>query len=567
MGLFKNRENRDRNSGDVAAPAPAAASQGSPIPNVVNPAGAATAAPANGGMQGQHGGADAAGVSAQEFQRDLAPEAEQPASSGHRGFAAKFGKRSNNDAQNGSASNSAAAANSAGPAKAAKKAKPSKPSSHDGISPTGGYTPPPGFKSVREAVQQFLVSDSRVLSEAEGAAQVRQLIEPVFETALEKANLIVSRSERYRMLDLILSDILGFGPIQPLLDDDTITEVMVNSADMIYIEQNGKITLTDISFMDDSHVLQVIDRIVAPLGRRIDESSPMVDARLPDGSRVNAIIPPLALKGPCLTIRKFRADPFKMDDLIEFGSFTPEFAQFIDACVKAHLNIVVSGGTGSGKTTMLNVLSSCIPSDDRILTIEDAAELQLQQPHVISLEKRPANTEGKGEVSIRDLVMNSLRMRPDRIVVGECRSGEALDMLQAMNTGHDGSLTTIHSNSARDTLNRMETLVMMAGMDLPLRAIRQQIASAVDMVVHVDRLRDGSRRMVQCAELMGMEGETIVMQDLFLFEQTGLSEEGKVIGSLNSTGLRPKAATRIAEAGITLPSSIFGIDVDNLWDD
>lgn len=505
------------------------------------------------------------GVNIQSFQRDL--EVEDPvaaATSSHRGgLAARLGKRTGNGA--------ATATDKKVEKKASADANPKQhqrksASSTESISPTGGYSPPPEFKLVRESVQQYLVNESRTLAEAEGAAQVRQLIEPVFQDALGKANLIVSRTERQRMLDLILSDILGYGPIQPLLDDDTITEVMVNSADMIYIEQKGKITLTDISFMDDNHVLQVIDRIVAPLGRRIDESSPMVDARLPDGSRVNAIIPPLALKGPCITIRKFRADPFTVQDLVDFESFSPEFALFMDACVKARLNIVVSGGTGSGKTTMLNVLSSCIPPDDRIVTIEDAAELQLQQPHVISLEKRPANIEGKGEINIRDLVVNSLRMRPDRIVVGECRSGEALDMLQAMNTGHDGSLTTVHSNGARDTLNRLETLVMMAGMDLPLRAIRQQVSAAVDMIIHVERLRDGSRKMVQCAEVMGMEGETIVLQDLFLFEQTALSEEGKVIGSLNPTGLRPRAGKRIEEAGIKLSSSIFGIDMNNLWD-
>jgi pilus assembly protein CpaF len=287
----------------------------------------------------------------------------------------------------------------------------------------------------------------------------------------------------------------------------------------------------------------------------------MVDARLPDGSRVNAIIPPLALDGPSLTIRKFRKDPLKIEDLIRFGSLTPEFAQFIRACVIAKLNIIVSGGTGSGKTTMLNVLSSCIPSDDRIVTVEDAAELQLQQPHVVRLEKRPPNVEGKGEITIRDLMVNSLRMRPDRIVVGEVRGGEALDMLQAMNTGHDGSLTTAHANTARDALNRIETMVLMSGVELPLRAIRQQMAAAVDMIVQVQRMRDGSRRVIQCAEVLGMEGETLIMQDIFVFEQTAIREDGKIIGELKPTGLRPRASDRIAAAGISLPANIFGVNV------
>lgn len=429
-----------------------------------------------------------------------------------------------------------------------------------------GYVPPPKFLQVRAEVQQFLVNEAPPVSEIGGAAEVRQLIEPVFKAALENASMIVSRTERMRMLDLILSDILGFGPIQPLLDRDDITEVMVNGSKNVYMEFEGQLTRTDIQFIDDSHVLQVIERIVSPLGRRIDESSPMVDARLPDGSRVNAIIPPLAVDGPSLTIRKFRADPFKAEDLIKFGSFTPEFHEFIDACVVAKLNIVISGGTGTGKTTMLNVLSSSIPMNERIVTIEDAAELQLQQPHIVRLEKRPPNIEGKGEVSIRELVKNSLRMRPDRIVIGEVRGGETLDMLQAMNTGHDGSLTTVHANTARDTLNRIETLVMMSGLDLPLRAIRQQMASAVDMIVQIGRLRDGSRRVIQCAEVMGMEGDMIVMQDIFTFEQKSVDEDGKIIGALSPTGLRPRATTRIADAGITLAPSIYGAQTANIWD-
>ena len=340
------------------------------------------------------------------------------------------------------------------------------------VQAASAYSPPPEFKHVRADVQEYLVEKVKSVSEVGGPAKLRQLIEPVFSRSLENAHLIVSRAERGRMLDLILADILGYGPIQPLLDRDDIGEIMINGYDQVFIEQNGKLLKTDVKFIDNTHLLQVIERIVSPLGRRIDESSPTVDARLPDGSRVNAVIPPLALNGPCVTIRKFRKDPFTAEDMIRFGTITPEAAEFVRACVISKLNIIVSGGTGSGKTTMLNMVSSYVPEGERILTIEDSAELRLQQQHIVSLEKRPANVEGKGEVSIRDLVVNSLRMRPDRIIVGEIRSGEALDMLQAMNTGHDGSLTTVHSNGARDTLSRIETLVLMAGMDLPLRAIR-----------------------------------------------------------------------------------------------
>jgi len=422
----------------------------------------------------------------------------------------------------------------------------------------GGYTAPPEFKQVREELQKFLIDEVKSLADLGGTARLRQLIEPVFNKGLLDAHLVVSRSERTYLFDMLIADIFGYGPIQPLLDRDDISEVMVNGPNQVYIEQKGKLLLTNVKFIDSAQVLQVIERIVTPLGRRIDEASPMVDARLPDGSRVNAIIPPLSLVGPCLTIRKFRKDPLKIEDLIRYGSLTPEFAQFIKACVIAKLNIIVSGGTGSGKTTMLNVLSSFIPVDDRVVTIEDAAELQLQQPHVVRLEKRPANVEGKGEVGIRDLVVNSLRMRPDRIVIGEVRGGEALDMLQAMNTGHDGSLTTLHANTARESLNRIETLVLMSGVELPLRAIRQQIGAAVDMIIQIQRLRDGSRRLVQCAEVLGMEGDTIVMQDLFVFEQTGIGEDGKIIGGLQPTGLRPRASEKIADAGITLPANLFG---------
>lgn len=429
-----------------------------------------------------------------------------------------------------------------------------------------GYTPPPEFRQVRAEVQKFLADEIKTLKDAKDPDEVRRLADPIFTKALDTAGLVVSRVERDQMMGMIMADILGYGPIQPLLDRDDITEVMVNGPHMIYIELKGKLTLTDVKFVDNEHVLRVIERIVAPLGRRIDESSPMVDARLPDGSRVNAIIPPLSLVGPCVTIRKFRKDPLRVDDLIRYGSITPEFAQFLRAAVVAGTNIIVSGGTGSGKTTFLNMLSSFIPDGERILTIEDAAELQLQQPHTVRLESRPANIEGKGRVGIRDLVVNALRMRPDRIVVGECRSSEALDMLQAMNTGHDGSLTTVHSNGARDTLNRIETMVLMAGMDLPLRAIRQQIASAVQLIVHQERMRDGTRKVVQCSEVVGMEGETIVMQDVFRFEQTGIDDHGKILGELRPTGLRPRVNDRIEEAGIHLPPAVFGMQGQSWFD-
>lgn len=419
------------------------------------------------------------------------------------------------------------------------------------------------FRKLREEVQRFLVEENHVAGSM-SVTKLRELVDPIYSKSLAEANIVISRVDRTRILDMIIADVAGFGPIQPLLDRDDITEVMVNGPNQVYIEYKGKLQLTDVRFLDDAHVLQIIERIVAPLGRRIDESSPMVDARLPDGSRVNAIIPPLALGGPTITIRKFKKDPLKVEDLIRFGSFPPEFGELVKACVYGKLNIIVSGGTGSGKTTMLNVLSSFIPEDDRVVTIEDAAELQLQQPHVVRLEKRPANIEGKGEIGIRELVVNSLRMRPDRIVVGECRSGETLDMLQAMNTGHDGSLTTVHANNARDAINRIETLVLMAGVELPLRAIRQQIAAAVDVIIQVARLRDGSRRTIQLAEILGMEGETIVMQDIFLFEQTGIDENGKIIGALQPTGLRPRFNQRIEDAGIKLPASIFGMN-QNLW--
>jgi pilus assembly protein CpaF len=362
---------------------------------------------------------------------------------------------------------------------------------------------------------------------------------------------------RREIVEGVVSEVVGFGPLEKLLADDDVTEIMVIHSKLIYVEKRGRLVKAEETFQDDAHVLRIIERIVSPLGRRIDESSPMVDARLPDGSRVNAIIPPLAIKGPCLTIRKFSRDPLRAEDLIRFGSITEAMSNFLRGCVAGRLNVIVSGGTGSGKTTTLNVLSSFIPSDERIVTIEDAAELQLQQEHVVTLESRPANLEGKGEITIRHLVKNSLRMRPDRIIVGECRGGEALDMLQAMNTGHDGSLTTAHANTPRDCVARLETMVLMAGTQLPVRAIREQIASAVNVIIQQSRLRDGSRKVTHITEVQGMEGDTVVLQDIFKFEQKGLDANGRVIGALKATGLRPLFLQTLISEGINLPKDIF----------
>ena len=387
--------------------------------------------------------------------------------------------------------------------------------------------------------------------------EVKRQIEDLFGKIADEEGLALTRAERVRMLEQITDEILGLGPLEPLLRDATVTEVMVNGPQQVYIEREGKLELTGVTFQNDEHVMKIIQRIIAPIGRRIDESSPMVDARLVDGSRVNAIIPPLSLVGPVVTIRKFAASPFTVEDLIRFGTSTADMFEFLEACVKARLNVFVSGGTGSGKTTTLNVLSSFIPDDERIVTIEDAAELQLRQEHVVTLEARPSNIEGKGAVPIRELVRNALRMRPDRIVVGEVRSAEALDMLQAMNTGHDGSMSTGHANSPRDMLARLETMVLMAGMDLPLRAIREQTASAVDLIVHQNRLKDGTRKIVSITEVQGMEGDVIVMQDVFTFEQTGVVE-GKIEGRLKPTGIRPKFVEKFETSGIHLPPNVFG---------
>lgn len=414
------------------------------------------------------------------------------------------------------------------------------------------------YQDLKNRVQTKLLSTLDPSMDISKSGDVRRTIQELFEQILNEENIVLSRPERARMFEQIAAEILGFGPLQPLLDDDSVTEIMVNGAKSIYVERKGKIYRVPLTFENNEHVMRIIERIVAPLGRRVDESSPYVDARLPDGSRVNAVIPPISLVGPVLTIRKFAKTPITVDQLISFGSLTPEAVQFLDSCVKARINIIISGGTGSGKTTLLNVLSGYIPADERIVTIENAAELQLRQEHVVTLESRPPNIEGRGEVTIRALVINALRMRPDRIIVGEIRDEAALDMLQAMNTGHDGSMTTAHSNSPRDTLSRLETMTLMAGMDLPVRAIREQVASAIDLVVHQERIRDGSRKVVNITEVTGMEGDIITMTDLFIFEQTGI-ENGKVQGRLRPTGLRPKFIERLEAAGIHLPPSIFGI--------
>ena len=409
---------------------------------------------------------------------------------------------------------------------------------------------------IKTRIQHQLIAElgpEANLSTSDGRREVEVLLNQL----VDAEGLTLPRMERTRLLEAVIADVLAYGPIEPLLRDPSVSEIMINGPRQVWVERRGVLVHTDVQFEDDDHVRRIIDRIIAPLGRRCDEASPMVDARLPDGSRVNAIIPPLSLVGPVVTIRKFSRDLLTMESLVRLGSITPEVANFLSACVAGRLNIIVSGGTGSGKTTLLNILSAYIPRNERIITIEDAAELQLRQEHVITLEKRPASIEGRGEVTIRDLVINALRMRPDRLIVGEVRGPEALDMLQAMNTGHDGSMTTLHSNSPRDTLARLETTVLMAGFDLPHRAIREQIASAVDLIVHQERLPDGSRKVVRITELQGMEQQTIVMQDVFALQRA--NDSSRAPGLLLPTGIRPKLLAKLEQRGMSLPVELFQI--------
>jgi pilus assembly protein CpaF len=407
------------------------------------------------------------------------------------------------------------------------------------------------YIDLKNRVQQRLIAELDPTMDITKTAEVRATINEMFEAMLAEESIVLTRNERKRLFEAITAEILGFGPLEQFLSMEGLTEIMVNGPKNVFIEKGGRISRTSVTFEDNEHVLRIIDRIVAPLGRRIDEGSPLVDARLPDGSRVNAVVPPIAIDGPSLTIRIFSKIPLTVENLIEFGSITPEAVEFLKACVIGKLNIIISGGTGSGKTTLLNIMSSFIPDEER-------AELQLRQDHVVRLESREANVEGRGEINIQRLVINSLRMRPDRIIVGEVRAGEALDMLQAMNTGHDGSLATAHANSPRDMLARLETMVLMAGMDLPHRAIREQISSAIDIIVQGERLRDGTRKITSISEIQGMEGDVITTSEIFRFEQTGM-EQGRVIGRLRPTGLRPKFMWKIQDAGIMLPPSIFGI--------
>jgi len=418
--------------------------------------------------------------------------------------------------------------------------------------------PDDSFEEMKSRMHKKLI-DALDLSKLESAGrdELRSQVGLVVDDLLSLEGAVLRRAERDRLIEQILDEILGLGPLEPLLHDETVSDVLVNGAKQIYVERRGKLERSPIVFKDDQHLLHIIDRIVTRVGRRVDESSPMVDARLLDGSRVNAIIPPLAIDGPALSIRKFGTKKLGIADLIRFGAVTPEMAEFLRGTVVARLNCIVSGGTGAGKTTLLNVLSSFIPSDERIVTIEDSAELQLQQDHVVRLETRPPNVEGHGEVTQRDLVRNCLRMRPDRIIVGEVRSGEALDMLQAMNTGHDGSIATLHANTPRDALSRLETMIAMAGVDLSDKAMRQQISSAVDVVIQASRLSDGSRKVVAVSEVLNLEGDTIVMQDIFVYEKLGVDEKGKVIGRMTATGIRPKCCERIQAAGINLPPDLF----------
>jgi pilus assembly protein CpaF len=416
------------------------------------------------------------------------------------------------------------------------------------------------LEEMRQKMHQHVIAElgptlyDQRMSETELRRQVHELLH----TALGQERAALTSVERTRLMQDVSDDVLGYGPIERFLKDPTVTEVMVNGPENVWVERSGRLEPTKVAFADETHLRRIIDKIVSQVGRRVDEATPMVDARLPDGSRVNVVLPPLAIGGPFMTVRKFSTDPYTVDDLITFGTLSSQVARFVDACVRGRLNIVISGGTGTGKTTLLNVLSSFIPDDERIVTVEDAKELQLDQQHVLPLEARPANIEGKGEVRIRDLVRNALRMRPDRIVVGEVRGSEALDMLQAMNTGHDGSITTVHSNTPRDALSRIETMTLMAGMDLPVRVIREQMSSALDLVIHLARMRDGSRRVTHISEVCNMEGDVITLQDLYLFDYgMGVDADGRSVGELKSTGIRPHFAERLADHGIVLEPELF----------
>jgi pilus assembly protein CpaF len=414
------------------------------------------------------------------------------------------------------------------------------------------------FEELKRLIHGKLVDklDLSRVSDLDGET-LRREIRLVVERLCDTENPLLNRMERERLIDEVLDETFGFGPLEVLLKDPTISDILINGPNKIYVERRGKMEKSDVRFRDNDHLLQIIDRIVSKVGRRVDETSPMVDARLPDGSRVNAIISPLALDGASVSIRRFGANPLKLEDLLNYKAFTPEMAMLMEACIKARLNILISGGTGCGKTTLLNTLSSFIPSEERIVTIEDAAELQLQQDHVVRLETRPANIEGKGAVNTRDLVRNALRMRPERIIIGECRGGESLDMLQAMNTGHAGSMTTLHANTPRDAQARLETMIMMAGMELPIKAMRQQIASAVDVIIQANRLQGGPRKVTSITEVMNMEQDMIIMQDIFRYKQAGIDQNGRAFGQFEATGVRPSFVNRLEQAGIKLPSNLF----------
>jgi pilus assembly protein CpaF len=414
------------------------------------------------------------------------------------------------------------------------------------------------FEELKRLIHGKLVDklDLSRVSDLEGET-LRREIRLVVERLCDTENPLLNRMERERLIDEVLDETFGFGPLEVLLKDPTISDILINGPQKIYVERRGKMEKTDVKFRDNDHLLQIIDRIVSKVGRRVDETSPMVDARLPDGSRVNAIIPPLALDGPSVSIRRFGANPLKLEDLLNYKAFTPEMAMLMEACIKARLNIVISGGTGCGKTTLLNTLSSFIPHEERVVTIEDAAELQLQQDHVVRLETRPPNIENKGSVTTRDLVRNALRMRPERIIIGECRGAESLDMLQAMNTGHAGSMTTLHANTPRDAQARLETMIMMAGMELPIKAMRQQICSAVDLIIQANRLQGGPRKVTSITEVMGMEQDMVIMQEVFRFKQLGIDQNGRCYGQFEATGVRPSFVNRLEAAGIKLPSNLF----------